>query len=610
MKAAIFKNLLHKTTEISRFFGENYGSLKNGQLLESNNVCVLSGGAVSSMLASRKIDLPASEDIEGVYTFYDKHDEYEIRTSADWVYENICPESVMQYEKWQLAASRVLVKDIGKGAKTSDGYRKVVGAFADDQNTYVFYEGMYNIIDERRLDEFSKLGNGYICKFFSGKDGEYVGCVNVYTLVQIFLDVIDSFGGITTTLVSAKLILRDEITNSKYQKSTLISTDSEVYKYVTPDYIPSIGASYTVSYDRVYTELYPTLDGYGEIDYVHLGEKRAVRYCNKVIGDTEFAGSGDKLMLLPDMRLIESNGEKYALSSDVCDTMPTLYAAVQYFDRLFGINENTLYVSKSGECTTFNEEDGGWRMITADNDGFSAITVFDGRVFVFTKERMISIKGTALPFEFVDHAGVGCVSQDAIAVFGGALYFVSPFGVMKYNGSTLKNISDILPKGIDYSVAKLASLNGSIVLYLGDSGNVWIYEPQSDSWSRRNTDAEAMHLVGEHILQYESGVYSLYKAFDSYGKSSFKIALENDGRRRVKNIMVTAKVGVDASVTLKTLHGDMKIYGCNGITTRCFFPRGLYFDNGEICFEGEGEYVLYGVRIEYYPLLLSAKKIK
>ncbi|MBQ8837606.1 MAG: hypothetical protein IJ002_08920 [Clostridia bacterium] len=610
-----------KALEITKFYGFNRGKLADGLLLDAENVTVLSDGALCSVLKESEVDVVSSArgPIEGVYTYNENNDpEYETLTTAEWVYENICPESVLGYEKWHTAASRVMIKDIGMPPKTADGYRKVISAFSDGEKTFVFYEACYNMLDERRQAEMAAVGSGFVWTFYSGEDGAYSGSINIYLLTQLFLDVIDG-GSVTTTLIDARLDHIKEITQTKYQYTTLISEDGETYKYASNTYAPTLGESYKLYFDRVYTGLYADLENYKADGYISYSKKSLVRYCNINGGDGDFRSAGEKMLMLPEKRLLSRSGGVWSLSEEACDTMPTFSAAVQQFDRLFGICDDTVYASVKGDCTDFTlaEENepasGAWKMVTADIGGFTAIAAFGGRVAVFTEKTMMTVRGTELPFTLSHVADCGCISQDAVAVCDGALYFISEKGVMRYSGSSISRISDPLPRGTDYSMAKLTVADGVLVMSLGDLGQLWFYEPSSEQWSRLSLCGDSFTLAGDTVLIKSADCTRVYTLFDEFGEFSFVLGLCNRGRRRIKSITVTAEVGIDSELCLYDKNGNVLLSVYSPETSpvsRTYLARGVYADHGALRFGGSGDVTLYGVRIEYADVKNTARKIK
>ncbi len=618
MRAPKLPTFGKKVLDISTFSGEHRGVLSDGQLVDSDGVTVLSGGALCSLLKARKLDIMHNVTLlsEGAYSLCTEHDcDYETYVTPEWVYQNICPKDILAYETWQLPGSRILVKSTGEEGKSENGYRRVLGAFDDGDKIFVFYEACYIIVDERRSATHTKLDKGYVMYFNAGLSGDLNGSVTVYSLSQLLLDVIDADGLISTSLVDARIVQRKKITESKYKKSTLASTDGVTYRYLSSDYLPSLGGSYTVNYDRVYTEIYPTLaEDYASVYFGYLGPKRAVRYSNMTDGEEPFGTIGEKLMLLPDMHLLSQSDGMWALSDEKADT-PTLYAAVQYFDRLFGIGGDTVYASHAGACTNFSESLdetvlGSWRMVTADEGGFTAITSFGGKVVVFTAASMMTVRGSEKPFNLSFVGEHGCVSQDALTTLDGLLYFVSREGVMCYNGSSVKKISAPLPRSADYTMATLTAADGILVLSVLDGG-FWIYEPQSGQWSRIKADVSDALFVGETAILRSSGGSVPYRFFDEFGDFSFAISLVNGGRRRIKSISVTAQVGIDSELALLDENGDVQmcIYDTDDeIVTRTFLPCAFYLDHGKIRFEGMGDCTLYALRIEYASLPFSSKR--
>ncbi len=616
MRAALFSKIPSKAIELTKFSGEHSSKIANGQLFDSDNVSVLNGGAICSMLAERKVDINAflpslSEGVYSLCEFYDS--EYETHVSKEWIYQNICPQAIMAYQNWQLDAARIFVKDIGQGAKNNGGYRRVINAFTHGDNIFIFYEACYRIIDERRSFLHYNYSKGNLVQFNSDSSGDKRGSVNVYTISQMFLDVIDKFGNVETALIDANLALLETIENSSYLKSTLVSTDGVNYKYTSFDYMPHIGVSYNSNYDRLYTEKYLLDNEYPSVYFSYGDKKRTVRYCNIDNGEGQFDSRGEKLLILPDMCLFSKENGEWSFS-ERGHMFPKFSAAVQYFDRLFGINGDTVYASVAGMCTDFVETSdgwkrGAWRMVTSDEGGFTAITEFGGKVVVFTAESMMTVRGNELPFtlSFVGH--FGCVSQDALTTLDGMLYFVSREGVMCYNGSSVKKISAALPRDVDFSRASLTSENGTLVLYIGDF-SLWFYEPSSEEWSRRKFDKTDVTFLGGTVLARGGAVSSLHRLFDDFGNFSFAVALENEGCRKIKSISVTASAGIDSELVLTDKNGRalMSIYDTDGIVTRTFLPRAFYLDHGKIHFEGRGECTLYSIRIEYAKVAAFKRK--
>ncbi len=601
-----------------RFYGMDSGSIKRGSLLDCSGVTVLSGGALKSLLAADKIEIADSKPLAGVYTYSKYYDpEYETHTTAKWVYENVCPESVLAYPAMYTVASRILIADVGMAGKSGGGYRNILAAYNDGCRILVLYEAVFNMIDQRRIDEVSAKGSGYVVEFDSSGTEEPEACAKIYTLRQTWLDVIEN-GKIESSLVDASLELHKTLHES-YGKSLLLSLDGDNYKYVSTDYAPFIGASYTILEDRVYKEIYPSLaESYPAGSYIGR-EKHIVRYSNRENGGAPFGDSGEKLLLLPDMRLIVCDGGVWSLSGK-SDSMPTLGRAVQHFERLFGIYGDRLYVSCAGDCTDFSEgvdnlpPTAGWQTVTSDGD-FTAIASFDGRVAVFTERNMMTVRGTDLPFSLTLEGAYGCRRQSSLAVLDGGLYFASQNGIMRYNGSSIECI-DGLPCGVDYADALLTESDGMLVIKLAEYEEPYVYNPISRSITQISLaafDATLPDGDGGCIFTSSGGAFFPQKLFEKDGDFSFSLSLGANERMRICEVGITARVGHTSRLALVGEDGNalLTLEDTEGDTvTRSVRLFGRYADLCRLRFTGKGDVTLYCVRATYRPKNNRTRHIK
>ncbi len=612
-----------KALEIFEFSGICDSMRKNGMLLDCENVHVLSGGALASLLAAKKIDSAQTPlpSIAGVYTYYRKYDpSYEIPTTAEWVYEHICPKDVLNYPESMTAASRLLIADVGCPAKTEEGYRKVYSAFSDGVRAYVLYEAVYNIIDQRRVDQLDVLGDAYTVVFDSTTNEEDGTFAKICTLTQVFLDVIEADGAVSTMLFTAALTVQKTL-GKPYEKSRLISFDGENYRYVSTDYLPSIGAGYAAHFDRVYTDIYPKLASAYKVRLsVPMEAKRLVRYRNRIVSAAPYGATGEKLLLLPDMRLMTETDGKWHMEKP-STTIPRMDAAVQHFERLFGIAGDRVYASAAGDCTSYAEAvdnlpaTAGWQTVTADAGGFTAIASFDGKAIIFTAQSMMTVRGTELPFSTSFVGSFGCNNPDSLAVCGDWLYFIGKDGIRRYNGSRVESIGDALPRDLSYADATLTSMNGLVVVHLEKLGGLYIFDPASEAWSHLGGDKTVSRLVGgtNAVLFHQNGGIVPYVLFGEAGEFSFSLALRDGGRRRIRSISVTAHLAPEARLSMYDAYGRELLCiedACGETVTRRCLVRGMYQDGGALHFAGSGDVTLYGIRITYAPLRNAARQMR
>lgn len=613
---------MKKSIDIENFFGICNGSIKKGCLTDSDNVTILPAGGIKSLLAAKEIDVGESPSLAGVYSYYNYVDsDYEIQTTAAWVYENVCPASVLDYADGLEAASRILIADVGMPGKTKDGYRNILASYSDGEKLYVLYDAVYNIVDQRRSDEFSAMGTGYIITFDGKTSSSYGTRTTVCTLTQVWLDVIEN-DTVSSFLADAVLESHGNL-GSAYAKSRLAAKKNKIFKYTSTEYAPDLDVTYTIYPDKVYTDIYPVLaTDYPAVSAFTSRERHIVRYSNLDGDGSVYGSAGEKLLFLPDMRLLSSEGT-WALEAK-SETIPLMEDAVQHFDRLFGYYGNTLYASVSGDCTDYTmavdnlPATGGFSTVTSDEGGFTAITSFDGKVIAFTEKSMLTVSGRELPFSLSFEGAYGCRRRQALTVCGGYLYFASRGGIYRYNGSRVECISGVLPYGFEYEEARLTNYGGMVAVQLLEHDGLYIYNPESGSWTRQKEISVGATVPdgGGQYLFYSNEANKLYRLFSDKGDFSFAVSHGGGERKRICSVTLCADIGDDGSIFLTDEHGNTLmtvdgIYGFYGErVTRSCIMRNKYCDTGSIYFRGSGDVTLLYLRIEYMSLSNRLKSIK
>lgn len=591
-------------TVIDRFYGLDAGTLRKGQLTAAHNMHILSGGALHTMLAEQKIPLSDSASLAGVYTPCTEYDtRYETKVTPEWIYAHLCPAAVLNWPEKLVSTSRILVADVGMPGRVNGGYRHPVGAFSDGATTYVLYDAVYNIIDQRRGEEYSKVGSGIVAHFNSANSITSDTGSTVCVLTQLWLDRITRTG-VTSTLVTATLDKRT-VLGSGFNKATLVREEGKDFRYISDGYLPDLGASYTGSPDAVYERVYPTLASDYTPRSVWEGEmRRLVHYNNRTAGEGEFGAVGEKLLLLPDGHLlVKGNGGWRFVAADA--QMPAMDAAVQHFDRLFGIAGDRLYASAAGNCANYvpasdpTDTDAAWEAVAPGRGGFTAIASFDGAVVAFTATDMMTVRGNALPFSLSFEGAYGCPSQDAVVPLGGWLYFVSGADVLRYNGSRVESIGKALPREVWNTSASLSTADGMLAVRFLHLAGLYFYDPHSESWSFRDCE-EATAFFGEGILFRSPGVVSVpYRIFGTEGDFSASVSLGALPPRFIRAIGITALLAPLAGLTVADARGKALLvlqgeYG-KAVTRTAYFSAA----EGEgITLRGNGEVTVYGLRVE------------
>lgn len=607
MKPYVLQPLAHKRTmlTVDRFYGQDCGNLRAGRLTASDNMRVLAGGALQSLPVETAIPIAPSAPLAGVYTLCAEYDaSYETKVTAEWVYANVCPADVLAYEKNMGSTSRILIADVGMPGKQNGGYRHPIAVFSDADATYVLYDAVYNLIDQRRSEEYSKVGSGTVVQFNSASSSTTTAGTFVCTLTQLWLDRIEPCGAVTSSMVTA-VLQKHETVASTLCKATLVRESGKEFRYITSGYLPNLGASYTGSPDAIYERVYPTL----ATDYASRsaweGElRRAVRYNNRTAGEGEFGAVGEKLLLLPDGQLLvrESGGWRLVAASE---SIPKMDAAVQHFDRLFGIAGDRLYASAAGNCTVYtppaDEADvyAAWEAVTPSIGGFTAVVSFDGAVVAFTASEMMTVRGGTLPFSLSHEGAYGCPHRDAVLPLGGWLYFVSGADILRYNGSRVESIGQGLPKDAWQLDASLSAAGGMVVLRFASAEGIYLFDPHSESWSFRR--CASVTLFGEELLFRErNGVLVPCRVFGEAGDFGAAVSLGAIPPWRVYAVTVTAKLQPTATLTVADAQGRalLRLRDTDGetVTRTAVFPPNA--NGAALTLYGSGEVTVYGMRVQ------------
>lgn len=594
-----------KTMHLDRFGGLDVGKLAAGQLVDAHNVHILAGGALHSLPTEAAIPIGDSAPLGGIYTLCAEYDPaYETPVTPDWVHENLCPAEVLGYNAGLNITARIFVADVGMPPKVNGAYRRVLSAFAEGGYTYIFYDAVYNIIDQRRYEEYEKVGSGIVANFYTddADEGYYTA---VCTLSQLWLDRIDRGGNVETTLLGASIDEHKRL-SSAYERATMVQKGDGDFHYVSTDWMPTLGASYTGKPDKVYTDIYPKLaSGYAASSAYTDRARRAVRCYNRSAGEGAFGALGEKLLLLPDMQLLGRADGKPTLT-DVSGTVPLMTAAVQHFDRLFGIYGSHLYASAAGNCADLSvtTDDllptAAWQAVTPDGGGFTAILSFDGQVVVFTETSMLTVRGSELPFTLSYVGAYGCPSQDAAVCLGDWLYFATDGDILRYNGSRVESIGQALPRDLVLADAQLSALDGRLAVSLIEFDGVYLYDPESESWSARRS-AYPEQFVGDILLVAGRPV----RFAADYGDFSAAVSLGCDARRRITSLTLTAHLAPQSELCVVDAAGNIllqmdEVYG--ETVTRTAAVHTLYSESEPLLLCGSGEVILYGITLRYAPL--------
>lgn len=607
-----------KRTDITSFSGLSPHRFANGMLAEADHVRLRGDSAIESLDAAVDLyDAGAGELLPpGVYTTSDCYDpDYETYVTKSWVFAHIAPESTLGTADFK-GDLRFLVAPAEEYGKNADGYRHIVAAFCHGDELCILYDTSMNLIEERTDLTVDGYNNGTAAQFVSlGTESAGTG-VWVRTLTQLLLDRYLPSGTVKTELIRSSLQTQTTLTGKYETHRTLVSLKgSGVYHYVTEDYAPSLGGSYRIYFDRLYTDHYATLaDDYPLHTYGYPERLRKVSFCLWA-DNTTAVDISRRFLLLPEMLELRSGDPAYTV--DVPESIsPVLNAGVQLFGRLYGINESEIHASKNGTILTFttptaavtDDPNAAWcDTIKGADEAFTAITAFDGKVIAFTARSMLTVHGQALPFELSYVGAYGCLRAEALAAHEKYLYFVSGDGVMRYDGTRVTSL-DAPPAPGGYAGAELMCTGDLLLLYVPGAGGVWLYDIAGGGWSFRRAagdlifpgdNRESAHF-GDVLLQNTGNGFRPLHLSGADGSFSLSVAVAFAGRRRLHGVAVTAALSAGAVLSVCGADGHvLHSFTATDGRVRTYFAalRGVRLDSGTVRLSGSGHVRIFGLSL-------------
>ncbi len=205
------------------------------------------------------------------------------------------------------------------------------------------------------------------------------------------------------------------------------------------------------------------------------------------------------------------------------ESMPNLRHVCVHTSRLFGTDRDRLYVSAYNDPTNWDLDtvtDSGaanaWATTVQSNtlsDGdFTALCVYEGRVMAFKSHFCHVVNGTQNPFRVSDLLTVGTDSAATIAEVGGQLFFADKHHVYRYDGDTVKSISDKLALS-DLTGAMAAGCGDLYYLFVPSVNRMFVYSQRAECWgelgdlTRRPLFAMAATDAGVYLLDEEANFY-------------------------------------------------------------------------------------------------------
>lgn len=618
-------------TDITHFSGLSPHRFTAGQLADADGVRLRADSAVESLGAAVDLYRAGAGDLltPGIYTTSRYNDaDYETMVTMDWIYTHIAPEADLGAGDFR-GDFRFLVAPAAEYGKNADGYRHVVAAFCHGDELCILYSAAMHIIEERSFSELEGFDKGSVVQMdasYNTTDGTGVW---VRTLTQLILDRYLPSGAVKTQLIRGTLMTHGILKSRAATHRTLVMPkNSDGYHYVTIDYSPSIGGSYTLHFDTLYETNYPALDTDYPLHTVGYPKRmRKASFCLWASG-TNTVGLSRRFLLLPEMLDLYGSGDAYVVDAPVQSGV-SLNAGVQLFGRLYGINETEIHASKNGTIGSFttptaaasDDPDAAWcDTVKGADEAFTAIAAFDGKIIAFTARSMLTVRGQALPFELSYVGAYGCLSAEALAAQEKYLYFVSESGVMRYDGTHVASLDAPLPAG-SYAGAELLCTGDLLLLYVPGQDGIFLYDIAGGGWSFRRAAGTTWIFPGDNresahfcsvVLQNTGNGCRPVRLFGTAGSFSAAIAVPFAGRRRLHAISLTAALQSGAVLSVCGADGRVlhSFAGTDGnVRTYHALLCNAYLDSGALRLTGSGSVRIFGISLHTSEAAVLRRRI-
>ncbi len=300
--------------------------------------------------------------------------------------------------------------------------------------------------------------------------------------------------------------------------------------------------------------------------------------------------------------------------------IPNFSHICSFENRMWGITPEEIYASKLGDPST-------WDDFTADSYGtlpsscfrtevesdgvFTAITSYNGNVVAFKEDCFYKIYGNQ-PDEYrlsrLNFPGVRLGCQKTLAVSGGCLFYMGKGGIYKYNGSTVKLVSQELE--ISNYEAKCAGADERfyyITLYSDTEEFIFVYDTLYGIWHKMNspqnvnsivcTDSGVVCTTENSVLEFGKGDYGEWNFCLAFSKKEFS-------SKHIFSIGIRYDLeeGGNVTIKLKNKHGTVDLAhicekGENNPLKLCM-PVNCSED-ADLIFEGKGKFTLSSLRLNY-----------
>lgn len=319
----------------------------------------------------------------------------------------------------------------------------------------------------------------------------------------------------------------------------------------------------------------------------------------------------------------------YVRSFTVERSMPQLESICAYDNRVWGISGKTVYASKLGDATEWNDfsvdsygtlPSASFSTQAPTEGKFTAIVPYGNYIYAFKENAIHKIYGDE-PDEYTLHTdicrGVGEGMTDCVSIGASSLIYASADGVYIYRGDYPRKISQSigkLPTPISAAATEefyyiLCSQNGRKLIYVYDlTRGIWHSETAPEKSSLLTSASNEVYLADGGTLWCLS-----QSPDDENGERTvrWKMRMRVDdrlfGKKGYGRLAIRYSLRRDASFTVRAIYDDGSrgaVCGArfdeadsSGASLQLPIKRCLWF---ELEFSGMGKFILKSMNLKFY----------
>lgn len=215
---------------------------------------------------------------------------------------------------------------------------------------------------------------------------------------------------------------------------------------------------------------------------------------------------------------------------------PTFTDVVTYEGRVMGCVGRRIFASAYLDIanwdTDVEESNAAFFKRFSLNSDFTTCTTYKNHTLFFTEDEMFEMRGkNKYQFDLVKIANVGCINKNSVCEVNGKLYFISTDGLICYNGSSPKRISNegcfvpLKDNGV-YNASLCGAANKIMYcIYSKEGYRVYSFDIDKEIFSCED-DANPVSVASKNLKMFFASLDAIYQTEADDIKSNVKWEVE------------------------------------------------------------------------------------